>query len=425
MRHRARSIVAGVAGGCLATLTVGVLAASPAAARGSASLALSPNHGSASAVFTASFHVNAPGGPGACLGGQVSFTFDNQPVGSAGLDQTCTASASIQVPLGATPGPHRIHAAASGGPSGSANANFTVDGAPTNPTSSTPPSSSLPSFGNTTTSVTAWTAPPFTSQAIPTTTGPCDNTGPHATAADKGFLMIPAYSAGAHPANTGSKLVVEPAPGQLPIRSVGPDGMVPPQLGDGRHPYQYLELMEGIDPDISAKLRLAAAAGEPFGCLDVESFGGANSGYGYLSYALKDALVISVQDANPDGTPFETPAPPPGESTPSPSDSKGAKPPAASAEPKPAAKAKFEKVVLGYTSLQWEYQEAAGGAQAPIHRGAGTITPPAPSAPLSYANLIFAFGGLVAATVALMFAYHSRRRDLARRERRQRASHAS
>ena len=90
-----------------------------------------------------------------------------------------------------------------------------------------------------------------------------------------------------------------------------------------------------------------------------------------------------------------------------------------------APKAKFEKVVLGYSSLSWEYQEAAGGAQAPIHRGAGTIVPPPPPAPLSYSNLVFAFGGLVAAAVALMFAYHSRRRDLARRQRRRRATHLS
>jgi hypothetical protein len=59
-----------------------------------------------------------------------------------------------------------------------------------------------------------------------------------------------------------------------------------------------------------------------------------------------------------------------------------------------------------------------------VHRGAGTIVAPPPSSPLSYSNQVFAFGGLVAAAVALMFAYHSRRRDLARRARRQRATHA-
>jgi hypothetical protein len=202
--------------------------------------------------------------------------------------------------------------------------------------------------------------------------------------------------------------------------------MVPPLLGDGRHPYQYLEVLQPIDPNVSTKLRLGAAAGEPFACLHVESFGGPGSGYGYLSYALKDALVISVQDANADGSPFQT-------ATPTAGPTSAAPPPSSSAKGKPAApppatpaapKAKFEKVVLGYTSLTWEYQEAAG-AQAPVHRGAGTIQPPAPAPPLSYSNLVFAFGGLVAATVALMFAYHSRRRDLARRARRQRASHAS
>ncbi|NUR25080.1 MAG: hypothetical protein HOV83_04405, partial [Catenulispora sp.] len=246
-------------------------------------------------------------------------------------------------------------------------------------------------------------------------------------AAAKSFLMIPSYSAGEHPKNTGSTLISEPATGALPITSVGPAGMVPPLLGDGRHPYQYLEVLQPIDPNVSTKLRLAAAAGEPFTCLHVESFGGAGSGYGYLSYALKDALVISVQDANADGSPFQTETPTAPPTTPAPSTSAPAKgKPAAPASSAPPAgpKAKFEKVVLGYTSLTWEYQEPSG-AQAPVHRGAGTIQPPAPAPPLSYSNLVFAFGGMVAATVALMFAYHSRRRDLARRARRQRASHAS
>ena len=203
----------------------------------------------------------------------------------------------------------------------------------------------------------------------------------------------------------------EPPTGALPILSVGPAGMLPPQLGDGQHPYKYLELMETIDPNVSSKLRLAAAAGEPFGCLHVESFGGPGSGYGYLSYALKDATVISVQDANQDGSPFQTAEPSvAAPSTPVPATSgkptgketgKGKAPAAAppAAPPTPTATAKVEKVVLGYSSLTWEYQEAAGGAQAPIHRGAGTIVPPPPPAPLSYSNLVFAFGGLVAAAV--------------------------
>src|SRR5262249_12993846 len=148
--------------------------------------------------------------------------------------------------------------------------------------------------------------------------------------------------------------------GALPIMSVGPAGMIPPALGDGRHPYQYLELMEAIDPNVSPKLRLAAAAGEPFGCLHVESFGGAAAGYGDLSYALKDATVISVQDANQDGSPFQTAQPTAASipTTPTPAakssvKGKAVKPPAP--KPTPAApKAKFEKVVLGYSSLSWE-----------------------------------------------------------------------
>ncbi|WP_344670924.1 hypothetical protein [Catenulispora yoronensis] len=432
MRRGARSIVGGVAGACAVGLVLGVAAATPAqAARGSGSVSLSPNHGSAQSVFTATFHLNGNAAPGACLGAVVQFAFDNQPVGSAPLDGSCSASSSMQVPLGASPGAHKVRGTASGATSATATANFTVDPAPGSSTS--PPSSpststrqAPPSWSNSTTPVTPWTAPPFAAQAIPTSTGPCDTSGPHAPAPDKGFLMIPAYSAGAHPKVPGSTLITEPASGALPIVTVGPAGMVPPLLGDGRHPYQYLELLEPLDDNVSPKLRLAAAAGEPFGCLHVESFGGAGSGYGYLSYALKDALVISVQDANADGTPFQTATPTAAPSTPVPaatSSVKGKAPePAKSSATGP--KAKFEKVVLGYTSLTWEYQEPSG-AQAPVHRGAGTIQPPAPAPPLSYSNLVFAFGGLVAATVALMFAYHSRRRDLARRARRQRASHAS
>ncbi|MEY9934913.1 type VI protein secretion system component Hcp [Catenulispora sp. GP43] len=414
---------------------MGVLAATPAQARGSASLTLGPNSGAPNTPFTASFHVNASGGPGACLGGSVTFTFDATPVGSAGLDQTCTATATLAVPAAAGPGAHKIHATASGAPqNASASATFTVTaGAPTSTATTpgvptTPTDNGSPSWSNSTTPYPGWTAPPFASQVIPTSTGPCDTSGAHAAAPDKAFLQIPAYSVGAHAPNNGSKAVTEPATGALPILSVGPAGMIPPQLGDGRHPYQYLELMEGIDPNVSPKLRLAAAAGEPFGCLHVESFGGPGSGYGYLSYALKDATVISVQDANPDGSPFQTAEPTvAAPSTPAPaSTAKGKAPAPGSAVPTtPAPTAKFEKVVLGYSSLTWEYQEAAGGAQAPIHRGAGTIVPPPPPAPLSYSNLVFAFGGLVAAAVALMFAYHSRRRDLARRQRRRRATHAS
>ncbi|NUP51984.1 MAG: hypothetical protein HOW97_32390 [Catenulispora sp.] len=402
-------------------------------------MVLSPTHGGAQTIFIATFHLTTSGGPGACLGSQVQFAFDSQPVGSAPLDASCSASAQMQVPLGATPGVHKVRGSVSGGAtSASGTANFTVDNGTTPPpstgpstpatsaTTSTSTSSAPPSWSNSTTPYVPWTAPPFVSQAIPTSTGPCDTSGPHAPAADKGFLLVPAYSAGAHPKTTGSTLITEPASGALPITALGPAGMVPPLLGDGRHPYQYLELLQPIDDNVSPKLRLAAAAGEPFGCLHVESFGGPNSGYGYLSYALKEALVISVQDANPDGTPFQeaTPTAPPSTPAPPASPAKGAKAPPASPPPPAAPKAKFEKVVLGYTSVVWEYQEAAG-AQAPIHRGSGTIQPPAPSPPLSYSNLVFAFGGLVAATVALMFAYHSRRRDLARRARRQRASHAS
>jgi type VI protein secretion system component Hcp len=433
-------------GTCLVTVAAGVLAAAPAQARGSASLTVGPNSGAPNSPFTATFHMTAPGGPSACFGAFVTFSFDATPLGTAGLDQTCTATVSATVPAGAGPGSHHVRATATGaGQNASATAPFTVAGAPTTtgstpggPTTPTTPAtptdatdSAPPSWSNSTTPYPGWTAPPFVSQVIPTSTGPCDTSGQHAPAAGKSFFQIPAYSVGAHPPNTGSKIITEPAVGALPILSVGPAGMIPPALGDGRHPYQNLELLETIDPTISPKLRLAAAAGEPFGCLHVESFGGPGSGYGYLSYALKDATVISVQDANPDGSPFQTAepsVPPPSTPAPAPS-SKGAakgKAPAAPSTPPSSAtpQAKFEKVVLGYSSLSWEYQEA-GGAQAPIHRGAGTIAPPPPPAQLSYSNLVFAFGGLVAAAVALMFAYHSRRRDLARRERRRKASHAS
>jgi hypothetical protein len=417
---------------------MGVLAATPAQARGSASLTLGPNNGAPNTPFTASFHLNAPGGANACLGGSVTFTFDSTPLGSAGLDQGCNASVQMAVPGGATPGAHKVHGTAGGAAqNASATATFTVTGGPpstpsSGATTSTPNNSAPQSWQNSTTPYPGWTAPPFVSQVIPTSTGPCATTGPHAAAPDKGFLQIPAYSVGAHPANTGSKVITEPAAGALPILSVGPTAMIPPQLGDGRHPYQYIELLENIDPNVSPKLRLAAAAGEPFVCLHVESFGGPNSGYGYLAYALKDATVISVQDANQDGSAFETAAPSapapstPAQAPPSAKTTGKAKAPVVTPTPTPAApKAKFEKVVLGYSSLSWEYQEAAGGAQAPIHRGAGTIVPPPPPSPLSYSNLVFAFGGLVAAAVALMFAYHSRRRDLARRLRRRRATHVS
>ena len=442
IQRGARSVVAGVAGACLVTAAAGVLAATPAqAARTSASLTLGPNNGAPNTQFTASFHMNSRNGPAGCVGGQVTFNFDAVPAGSGALDQACTATATITVPPTANPGPHTVMAAASGAAqSASANATFTVTaglpttssttGAPTTPTTpATPTSTAPPSWSNSTTPYPGWTAPPFASQVVPTSIGNCDTQSQHATAAGKGFLQIPAYSVGAHPANNGSTVITEPAAGSLPILSVGPDGMIPPQLGDGRHPYQNLELLESIDANVSPKLRLAAAAGEPFGCLHVESFGGAGSGYGYLSYALKDATVISVQDANADGSLFQTaeptvaPATTPAAPASGSKDKKG-KAPASSPAPPPAPTAKFERVVLGYSSLSWEYQEAAGGAQAPIHRGAGTIVPAPPSAPLSYSNLVFAFGGLVAAAVALMFAYHSRRRDLARRLRRRRATHA-
>jgi hypothetical protein len=446
IQRGARSVVVGVAGACLVTAAVGVLAATPAqAARTSASLTLGPNSGAPTTQFTASFHMNARGGLTACLGGQVTFNFDAVPAGSGALDQTCTATATLTVPPTANAGPHTVMAAASGAAqSASANATFTVTagqpstpstpGAPSTPTApttpATPTSSASPSWSNSTTPYPGWTAPPFASQVVPTSIGLCDTQNPHATAAGKGFLQIPAYSVGAHPANNGSTVITEPAAGSLPILSVGPNGMIPPQLGDGRHPYQNLELLESIDANVSPKLRLAAAAGEPFGCLHVESFGGPGSGYGYLSYALRGATVISVQDANADGSLFQTAEPsiaaPTTPAAPAPSGKdKKSKAPASTPAPPPAPTAKFERVVLGYSSLSWEYQEAAGGAQAPIHRGAGTIVPPPPSAPLSYSNLVFAFGGLVAAAVALMFAYHSRRRDLARRQRRRRASHAS
>ncbi|MBS2551489.1 Ig-like domain repeat protein [Catenulispora sp. NL8] len=434
-----RSVVAGVAGACLATVALGVVAAAPAqAAHASASLTLGPNSGVADSPFSATFHMNARGGPAACLGGQVTFTFDATPLGSAMLDQTCTATTALAVPAPAGPGPHTIHATASGAAqNASANATFTVTGAPPATTGSTPgappatpTSSGSPSWSNSTTPYPGWTAPPYVSQAIPTSTGPCDTSGPHATAPNKIFLQIPAYSVGTHPATSGPTGIPEPAAGSLPILSVGPAGMIPPALGDGRHPYQNLELLETIDPNVSPKLRLAAAAGESFGCLHVEGFGGPGSGYGYLSFALKDSTVISVQDANPDGSLFQTAEPtvalPPSTPAPAATGKEKGKTPAPAPAPTPVPQAKFEKVVLGYTSLTWEYQEAAGGAQAPIHRGAGTIVPPPPPAQLSYSNLVFAFGGLVAAAVALMFAYHSRRRDLARRLRRRRAStHAS
>ena len=418
---------------------MGVLAATPAQARGSASLTLGPNNGAPNTPFTASFHLNVPGGPNACLGGSVTFTFDSTPLGAAGLDQACNASVQMAVPGGAAPGAHKVRGTAGGAAqNASATATFTVTGGPPStavfraPRPRRAATSAPPSWQNSTTPYPGWTAPPFASQVIPTSTGPCDTAGPHAAAPDKGFLQIPAYSVGAHPANTGSKVITEPAAGALPILSVGPTGMIPPQLGDGRHPYQYLELLENIDPNVSPKLRLAAAAGEPFVCLHVESFGGPNSGYGYLSYALKDATVISVQDANQDGSPFETAEPSaPAPSTPAPAASAKTTGKAQGAgrdsrpRRRPRPRRSSRRSCWGTRRCPGSTRRRPAARRRRSTAAPGTIVPPPPPSPLSYSNLVFAFGGLVAAAVALMFAYHSRRRDLARRQRRRRATHAS
>lgn len=429
----------------LGALSWGMYAAGPAsAALGRATLGLSPSSGPADTVFGATFHIS---GSANCAG-QVTFSFDGQPVGSAGLDGGCSASTSIQVPLGSAAGAHHVRAVASTG--ATAGATFTVsDGGstggpppPTQPTSSQAPppnqqssnsfdttSQMVSYYNNYTTPTTPWTAPAFAPQPIPgVTPGPCDTTGPHATAPNKSFLSIPSYSVGTHADSALNASVSEPGSGALPILGISPSSMLPPQLGVA--PYQSLEILETIDPNVSPKLRLAAAAGEPFPCLQVETFGAPGSGFGYLVYALKGALVISVQDANADGSPFVVSLPtvasvPTPAASPSSSKPGAKKTPAAPPSTTPsstAPKAKYEVLKLGYTSIQWEYQDA-GGANAPAHRGTGTITPPPPRAQLSYANLVFAFGGLVAATVALMFAYHSRRRDLDRRARRRAARH--
>ena len=297
----------------MGALSWSMYAAGPAAAAGGrGSLSLSPNNGPADTTFTATFHLS---GTANCAGA-VQFSFDGAPVSSAGIGGDCSASASIQVPLGASGGAHRVRAV-----DGiiAAAATFTVDGGggqpPTNPQ---PPASNtgqnpgqqkttttsllINYWNNNKTPTTPWTAPPFAAKpASGVTPGPCDTTGPHAPSADKSFLSIPAYSVGASTADPGGS-VSEPTVGALPILSVGPQSMLPPQLGVA--PYQSMELMEPVNPAISPKLRLAAAAGEPFSCLQVETFGAAGSGYGYLVFALKGALVISVQDANADGTPF-------------------------------------------------------------------------------------------------------------------------
>lgn len=412
-----RALATAAAVVCTATVSWSVLAASPAfAARASATLQLSPSRGAGNATFAATFKVN--GANNQCPGGQVDFAFDSQPVATAAIDPfSCTASAAMQVPLGAPPGAHKVKGTLTGGStSASASATFTVDqGPPTQPSSSnTQPSSSaattptVPTWSNTITPTTPWNPPPFAPQQLNTSFGPCDTQGAHAKNPAGDVLVVPSYAAGAHPAAVGSTLVNEPLTGSLPIASVGPAGMLPPRLGVD--PYQSLEVLEPIDPVVSPKLRLAAAAGSPFGCVQVEAFGPPGSGYGYLVYALKNALVISAQDVNADGSPFVPPSP----TTPSPSAAgKGPAP-----TPAPAPKPKYERLVLGYSSVSWEWQEAAGGDKAPLHRGAGSVQPAPPAPPLSYSNLAFAFGGLVAATVALMFAYHSRRRELLRRVRR-------
>jgi hypothetical protein len=339
----------------------------------------------------------------------------------------------MQVPLGAQPGAHKVKGTLTGGSAAaSGSATFTVDQGPQSPTGSSPATTQftpLP-YTNTTTTPTKWNPPAYAPQQLPTAAVTCDTSGNHATAPSGDVLVIPAYAAGAHSPAAGSTVVAEPMAGRLPIASVGPTAMTPPRLG--ADPYQYLEVLEQIDPVVSPKLRLAAAAGESFGCLQVEAFGGPGSGYGYLVYALKSALVISAQDATADGSPFVVPtstASSAGASTTggtksaSAPASKGAKPAVTTPGDPAAPKAKYERLVLGYASISWEYQEAAGGDKGILHRGAGTVVPAPPSPPLSYSNLVFAFGGLVAATVALMFAYHSRRRDLARRARRS-ARHA-
>src|SRR5207249_3164418 len=114
-------------------------------------------------------------------------------------------------------------------------------------------------------------------------------------------------------------------------------------------------------------------------------------------------------DVNADGSPFVPPSP----TTPAQAPSASGKSPAPAkptAPASPAPKPKYEKLILGFASISWEWQEAAGGDKAPLHRGSGTIQRPPPPPRLSYSNLAFAFGGLVAAAVALMFAYNSRRR---------------
>src|SRR4051794_2466379 len=151
MRHGARSIVAGVAGACALGLAWGLIAAPPAAAaRGSANVGLSPNHGGPQAVFTATLHLTTAT-PGGCLGSQADFVFDNQPVGSAPLDQSCSAGVQIQVPLGAPAGTHKVRGTVNG-PTGSVSgsSNFTVDAGPatsskTQSTATTSPSTSSPS----------------------------------------------------------------------------------------------------------------------------------------------------------------------------------------------------------------------------------------------------------------------------------------
>src|SRR5260221_3815096 len=239
-RFNARSVGAGVAALCVAALSWGVMTASPASARATASMSLSPAHGSGSTTFSALFRVS--GTAVNCFGGQVDFAWDGQPISAAPLDQaSCTATAVMQVPLGAQARQHKVKSSLTGG-SGTATASATFTGdqvtppsssssatQPSSSSSSSPTSPTSPVWSNTITPTTPWNPPPFAPQQLPSTSGPCDTHGPHATASANDVMVIPAYAAGAHAAATGSTLVSEPLAGRLPIVAGGPPAVTPPR----------------------------------------------------------------------------------------------------------------------------------------------------------------------------------------------------
>lgn len=226
------AVVGGAAAGVLALLCLTVPAAG-AVARASGSLHLEPDHGLPSAAFVATYKLANDAGCLVIANRTVNFAWDGAKIGSAILDNNCTASLTTKPPQGhRVPGDHTVTAVHGLDTSTGATATYTIEPPPT-PTTTEPSPSPTPTFSQqpsptptarpTTTkpapqptdTSTADLGPPPSTTLLPPTLPPDDSTGDAGVGADaaagsggSGGLLIAFIIGGILMASGGAALIL-------------------------------------------------------------------------------------------------------------------------------------------------------------------------------------------------------------------------